>query len=105
MFPDERDKNLLKLLLYLLTINPRARIPAKQALMNPFFQEVGRFFGFVVIPFKTTKLLMRLTLSIRASLPSPIREPTNAGSHVRHFWQLQLQKQNVTVSFLHSRPP
>ena len=40
MFPDERDKNLLKLLLYLLTINPRARIPAKQALMNPFFQEV-----------------------------------------------------------------
>jgi hypothetical protein len=39
MFPDERDKNLLKLLLYLLTINPRARIPAKQALMNPFFQE------------------------------------------------------------------
>lgn len=39
MFPDERDKNLLKLLLYLLTINPRARIPAKQALMNPFFAE------------------------------------------------------------------
>jgi len=39
MFPDERDKNLLKLLLYLITINPRARIPAKQALMNPFFQE------------------------------------------------------------------
>jgi hypothetical protein len=40
MFPDERDKNLLKLLLYLLTINPRARIPAKQALLNPFFSEV-----------------------------------------------------------------
>jgi dual-specificity kinase len=39
MFPDERDKNLLKLLLYLLTINPRARIPAKQALLNPFFAE------------------------------------------------------------------
>jgi hypothetical protein len=43
MFPDERDKNLLKLLLYLLTINPRARIPAKQALMNPFFLEVCLF--------------------------------------------------------------
>jgi serine/threonine protein kinase len=42
MFPDERDKNLLKLLLYLLTINPRARISAKQALMNPFFQEVSQ---------------------------------------------------------------
>lgn len=44
MFPDDRDKHLLKLLLYLLTINPRARIPAKQALMNPFFQEVNMVF-------------------------------------------------------------
>mmetsp|Transcript_27494 Transcript_27494/g.80236 ORF Transcript_27494/g.80236 Transcript_27494/m.80236 type:complete len:652 (+) Transcript_27494:2909-4864(+) len=39
MFPDERDGNLLKLLMYLLTINPRVRIPAKHALQHPFFKE------------------------------------------------------------------
>ena len=38
MFPDDRDKDLLDLLIYVLTIDPRKRITAKQALQNPFFQ-------------------------------------------------------------------
>jgi len=71
MFPDERDKNLLKLLLYLLTINPRARIPAKQALMNPFFQEVSSFIwgGFAAL----VALFFPSTCRLTCVCPSPQR--------------------------------